>query len=315
MLTGWIIALVLSLVALVFCADRFTHASTQLARLLRLPEFIVGVTVVSIGTSLPELITSIVGVSTGRAGGAELVLGTVIGSNVANILLIAGLTAVVVKKIALEHRIIELETVLLAISGGFLVLTAMDGEVTRSEGLFMVVAYIILAVFAVKQYKTERVDRIRHFPATQNTAMILLNIGVFGVGLAGAAWGVVRSTLSLAELTGLSTSALAVTAVALGTSLPELIVTLRAAYNKHADLAIGNIIGSNVFNVLAIVGIPAMIHNLPVSSDMIFIGLPFFVAATVLYIFTGMSKKLNAYEGAIFLLLYGVFLGKIFHWF
>lgn len=316
MLIGWLVTLLLSLVVLVICADRFTVTAAQLSRRFGLPEFVVGVTVVSIGTSLPELVTSIAGVVSPSADGADVVIGTVLGSNIANILLIGGLAALVAKKIVLEHRIIELETVLLTMSAGFFVLTAMDGTVTRVEGLFMFLAYIIAAVFAFKQYKNKPVAgvpaRVRF--SIHGTWLLLVNLFFFGAGLAVASWVLVRATLNMADLTGLATSALAVTAIALGTSLPELIVTLQAAYKKHAGLAIGNIIGSNVFNVLAIVGIPAMIKDLPVSVDMLWIGLPFFMAATLLYIFTGLSKKLNSYEGAIFLLLYAIFLGKIFHW-
>lgn len=314
MLGGWILVLLIALGVLVFCADRFTHTSTQLARLARLPEFIIGVTLVSIGTSLPELITSLAGVLSPSSQGAEVVVGAVIGSNIANILLIGGLTAVIVKRIALENRIIELETVLLGISGGFLVLTAMDGQVSRIEGLFMLVAYVILAVFALKQHRTGLAHHTGHIEL-HHLPSLILNLVFFGVGMSGAAWVVVRATTEIAELTGLATSALAVTVIAVGTSLPELLVTLQAALKKHAGIAIGNIIGSNVFNILAIISIPALFKDLPVSSDMLLVGLPFFIAATVLYIFAGLSKRLNLYEGAIFLLLYVIFLGKIFHLF
>lgn len=314
MMAGWILILFIALVVLVFCADRFTHTATQLARLARLPEFVVGVTVVSIGTSLPELITSMAGVTSSSSEGAHIVVGTLIGSNIANILLIVGLAAVVTKKILLEHRIVELETVLLAMSAGFLVLTAMDGEITRIEGMFMVVGYVILALFALKQYK-HSLPELKLAKTVHGWPVLISNLVFFGAGLGVAAWTVVRATTQVADLTGLATSTLAVTAIAIGTSLPELIVTLQAALKKQTGMAIGNIIGSNIFNVLALAGIPALFKALPVSSDMLYIGLPFFVAATLLYIFTGLSKRINAYEGSILLLLYAIFLGKIFHWF
>lgn len=314
MISGWILILIISLVVLVFCADRFTHTAALLGRLVRLPEFIVGVTIVSIGTSLPELITAIAGVTSSSSEGTQVVMGTLIGSNIANILLIVGLAAILTKKIVLEHRIVELETVLLTMSAGLLVLTAMDGEITRIEGVFMVVAYVILALFAFKQYKNSLPER-KAANTIHSWPILTLNLLFFGTGLGVAAWVVVRATTQVADLSGLATSALAVTAIAIGTSLPELIVTVQAALKKQTGLAIGNIIGSNVFNVLAIAGIPALFKNLPVSSDMLYIGLPFFVAATLLYIFTGLSKRINAYEGGILLLLYAIFLGKIFHWF
>lgn len=312
----WGIILVAALALLVVCANRFTHSAVHIARLLRLPEFVVGVTVVSIGTSLPELVTSLAGVFSDNASGAEVVVGTVIGSNIANILLIGGLAAVMVKKIDFQKRMIELETVLLTISAGFLVLTAMDGVVTRVEGIAMVATFIILLVFTLREYKNKAIpEEHPHSLSSLNSIASFANMLFFGAGLSLAAWLVVKAALILGDMTGLATASLAATTIAVGTSLPELIITVQAALKKHAGIALGNIIGSNVFNILAIIGIPAIIENLPVSTDMIFLGLPFFGAASILYIFTGLSKRLTVYEGSIFLILYAIFLGKIFHWF
>lgn len=316
MLVWWGLTLIVSIGLLVFCADRFTHSAVHIARLLRLPEFVVGVTVVSIGTSLPELITSLAGVISSSPAAAQVVVGTVIGSNIANILLVGGLAAVIVKKIDFEKKMIELETVLLTISAGFLVLTAMDGEVTRAEGLAMVCSFIILLIFSIKEYKNKSIPKeYPHALSALSTLRSFTGLFFFAAGMAVTAWLVITSTLRVGELSGFATASLAATVIAVGTSLPELLVTIQAAIKKHAGIALGNIIGSNVFNILAIIGIPAILKNLPVNPEMLWLGLPFFGAASLLYIFTGLSKRLTRYEGGIFLVLYILFLGKIFHWF
>lgn len=316
MLLLWGVILVVALAVLVVSANKFTHSAVHIARLLRLPEFVVGVTIVSIGTSLPELVTSLAGVLSSSTGGADVVVGTVIGSNVANILLVGGLAAVMVQKIHFQKRMIELETVLLTISAGFLVLTTMDGVVTRPEGIAMVMTFIILLIFSIREYKNKAIPEDHPHPLSSlSSPASFANLLFFGAGLSLSAWLVVKATLILGDLSGLATASLAATTIAVGTSLPELIVTIQAALKKHAGIALGNIIGSNVFNILAIIGLPAIIENLPVSTDMIWVGLPFFSAASLLYIFTGLSKRLTVYEGSIFLILYAIFLGKIFHWF
>lgn len=131
------------------------------------------------------------------------------------------------------------------------------------------------------------------------------------IGLAIGANYTIESVLKLSELLKISTSLIAITAIAIGTSLPELVVSVRAALKKKYEIALGNVFGSNVFNILLVAGIPAMIRPLVVDDLTFFIGLPFLVIATLLFIISGISRRIHIWEGAMYLLIYILFIAKL----
>ncbi len=319
MLFFWATVLVISLVILVKSADYFIASSEKVGLILGISPFFIGVTIVAFGTSLPELLTSIFAVWD-NAG--EIVAGNVIGSNIANILLVAGLTAVIAGKIKIKRDIVNLDLpLLLSATAGLTVMIAWDRIINFYEG---VVALLFYFVYFFYLYKT-RQDTVSEelqkkweetkakIAAPKMTFSLIAVLVLSGIFLVVGAKLTVISALKISTLLGITASAIALSAIAVGTSLPELAVTIRAANNGNGDMAIGNIFGSNLFNGSFIIGVSSLLGDLPISSDILFIAIPFLVIATVLYTFSGLSQRVYNYEGAMFVLIYVIFLAKLFN--
>ena len=329
MLVVWILVFIASVVILVIAADKFTEAAERLGMALGIPSFLIGVTIVSIGTSLPELFTSLVAVfkSTEAVDTTALVISNNLGSNIVNILLIVGLAAIVAKKLEVKRSLIELDVPLLLLSTGLLILVMMDGTITWMEGLILVIGYAIFLRYSLSEHDRERIgttDDIRvkpHFlkfikkgEFDFHAQQIFLLIIFGGVMYLGARY-TIESIVNLGDIFKISSTILAVTAVAIGTSLPELVVSINAARKGKYEIAIGNVFGSNIFNVLLVVGSASLIKPLVVPQQMIVIGIPFLVVSTLLYAFSGISGKVFNYEGAMYLLIYALFIAKLFNLF
>ena len=319
MLVFWLVALALSLVVLVKSADYFIEASEKVGLILGISPFFIGVTIVAVGTSLPELLTSVVAVLNDAS---EIVAANVVGSNIANILLVAGLTAVVAGKIKIDRDIVNLDLpLLLAATAGLVIMIAWDKTINIYEGIIAILFY---AVYFYYLYKTrhdsiseelkKKWDEAKAKMAHEKISLSLIaTLILSAVFLVLGAKFTVTSALELSTLLGITTSAIALSAIAIGTSLPELAVTIRAASNGNGDMAIGNIFGSNLFNGSIVIGIASFFGDLSITNDVLFIAVPFLVVATMLYTFTGMSRRVYNYEGAMFVLIYILFLGKLFN--
>lgn len=314
----WIVVFVVSLLALVKSADWFTEGAEELGVFLGVPSFVVGVTVVAIGTSLPELVSSIFAVA---EGSPEIVVGNAVGSNVTNIFLVLGLAAVLGGRLFVRREIVKIDLPMLASSAALLGLTALDGTISRVDGLLLLAGAVIYGVYGVRishpspatqaeieasvtqDIKLER-DRLR--------PLVLLKLIGGVVILYFAAEYTIKSVIELSTLLNIGSDVIAISAVALGTSLPELVVSVVAARRGKLEIAIGNVLGSNVFNAFAVVGIPALIAPLPVTHTVLTIGLPFMGVATVLYFFMAQDREITRWEGMPLLLFYVLFLGKLF---
>lgn len=319
MIAFWFFVLVLSLAVLVKAADYFIDASEKIGLIFRISPFFIGVTIVALGTSLPELITSIVAV---LKGSSEIVIGNVVGSNIANILLVVGITAIIVKEIKINKNIVNLDLPLLAASTlALIVMISWDGVVNIYEGIISFALYIIYIVYLYKsRHDTVGEEIVKKIEETKEKLIekkidflliaVLLISAVFLY--LGAKFTVIAS-LNVAELLGITASVISLSAISIGTSLPELAVTIKAASNGKGDLAIGNVFGSNLFNGTLVVGISSLLGPLQVGSEVMVFAIPFLLIATSLYIFSGMSHKIYNYEGAMFVLIYVMFLGKLFN--
>ncbi len=319
MIGFWLIVLVVSLFVLVKSADFFIDASEKVGLILGISPFFIGVTIVALGTSLPELITSVIAV---LGDASEIVAGNVVGSNIANILLVVGITAIAVKSVKIDRDILHLDLPLLAASTIALVaMIAWDGIINIFEGLIALVLYVVYIIYLYKsRHDTMSEEISKKFEEAKaklthkkiNIKLILTIILSILFLFLGAKYTVV-SVLALSTILGITTSAIALSAIAIGTSLPELAVTIRAASNGNGDLAIGNVFGSNLFNASLVVGISSFFGPLQVGAEVMFIAVPFLLGATFLYIFSGMSHKIYNYEGAMFVLIYVMFLAKLFN--
>lgn len=312
MLLFWLIIFILSLAILVKSADYFLLFSEKIGRALRIPAFILGIILVSIGTSLPELISSLVAAFKNVT---EIVPANIVGSNIFNILCIIGLSSIFAKKIVLERDLINIDLPLLASFTSLLVvITAWDGKITLGEGLVSLLAFLVYLHYAYQDRQRE-IDEAKEKNKEKLTLTTFLGLLLSGLFIYLGAQYTIKSTIKISELTGIGTSIISLIAIAAGTSLPELIVSVRAAMLGKFEISLGNIIGSNIFNGSLIIGVSSLVRPLIVTPDVLNIGLPFLIIATILFVFSGISKKIHNWEGALLLLIYIVFLAKSFNLF
>jgi len=323
-LTKEILIFAVSLFVLIKSADYLVKYSEKLGLALGVPQFIIGITLISAGTSLPELATSIFSVIKGEPG---VVAGNVVGSNIANILLVVGITTILVKRVEIKRSLIRLDLPLLVASGAVLVLTLSDGKFTFFEALVSLVGFIIYLTYSVTQPKRDILEKEKEFieatseekqkkPILQKRPPFKWSYVFWVIGSAATLYFgaefTIDSVITLGTLLNVDTSIIAITAVAIGTSLPELIVSVVAAKKGNFDIALGNILGSNIFNGFLIMGVSGLITQLPVETPVMLVGIPFFIVATILLVFSGIERKFYNFEGAFFLILYILFIQQLF---
>lgn len=317
----WVIVFVVSLAALVKSADWFTEGAEELGVFLGLPSYVVGLTIVAIGTSLPELVSSIFAVA---QDSPEIVVGNAVGSNITNIFLVLGLAAILGGRLFVGREIVKIDLPMLASSAALLGLTALDGTISRIDGLLLFAGALIYSVYGMRMSRPSPVTQAKVEAAVVEDLglergrlrpLVLLKLVGGAVVLYFAAQYTVKSVIELSTLFDIGADVIAISAVALGTSLPELVVSVVAARRGKLEIAIGNVLGSNVFNAFAVVGIPALIMPLPVTHSVLTIGLPFMGVATVLYFFMAQDREVTRWEGMPLILFYILFLGMLFHLF
>ena len=303
----WSLLLPASLALLVKSADEFTDAAETVGLAIGLPHFFVGATIVAIGTSLPELVSSVIAVWNGSS---EIVAGNVVGSNIANLLVVLGLAAVIDRHVRIKQRIAVVDLPFLLGSTMLLALVLWDGTVGRGEALVLLTALAVyLHYLLAGRPPIDEPEEERPQASLARPALVLV---VCAAIIFLAAQGTVTSVVRLAEITGIGTEVLAASAVALGTSLPEIGVTVAAARRGNSDMAVGNVLGSNIFNTLAVTGIAALIGPLAVPASLVAFAVPLMVVVTVVVYFMIMQQEITRWEGRLLLLFYAYFLGSLF---
>jgi len=309
---------ILGFLFLVKGADFLVDGASSVAKKFKISDFIVGLTIVSLGTSMPELVVNIMA---SLQGSSEIAIGNVIGSNIANILLILGVSAMIcplpiMKSTVLSEIPFSLTATLLV---GFLANAALFSDahieshhfmLSRIDGIILLgffalfMAYIFNLSKQSKQNGNNQVedDGVKALPMPKSILWIV--IGIIGLFIGGE-W-VVEGAVAIADEMGFSKTFIGLTIVAVGTSLPELVTSAVAATKKKTDLAVGNVIGSNIFNLLWILGISATINPMPfdnITNDDILI----LIGSSSLIIFslaTGKKNTIDRWEGGIFIILY-----------
>lgn len=301
-----ILILILGFLLLIKGADFFVDGSSSIAKKFKIPPMVIGLTLVAFGTSAPELAVSI---DAALALSNGLVFGNVIGSNIANTLLILGLSAAITP-ISISKKTIFKEMPFLIVSTIAMAVMAMDKLIDNSRNLLSRVdGMILLLLFVIYFFSMiEMIVNNKEKDSEEVESMPLLKSSVLTVfGLIAIVMGAdltVTSAVSIAALFGLSETLIGLTVVAVGTSLPELITSVVAAKKGENDIAIGNIIGSNVFNILLVLGVSAIINPIIISSRN-YIDLVILIIATVttmLIMFTG--SKISKWEGRLMYLAY-----------
>ncbi len=294
---------IVSLAALLWASDRFVEAAERIGLSLGISPFIIGVTIVAFGTSLPELATSIVAVLDGTP---EIVIGNVVGSNITNIALVLGLTAVVVNNIELEYNLWHIDIPFLWGSSFLLYFAVSDGNLSIFEAFLFLGGIAIFLAYSLKdQDRPNKEDR----PGASWKDYLLLLGGVAIVSL--SATGVIEAITNISTLLNIAPTVIALSAVAIGTSLPEVAVSLAAARKGKASIAVGNVIGSNIFNVFVVMAIPRFFGPLTIPAEILTVYLPLMIAMTVLMGVMSNNRKITRWEGWMLLLFFGWYLGVL----
>lgn len=252
-------AIVLGIAGLVWGADKFVASSASFARNIGISPLVIGLTIVSVGTSAPEIVVSI---NASLSNSGELAIGNALGSNLANIGLVLGTTLLIAPIPVVRHLIKQESPVLLTITA-LAGLCLYDGILSRFESIILILLVVPLLVMVVK-YKTSHPDdaqseNITTYPNKQAALLFITGLTVLLVSADMAVWG----ASSVATFLGISELVIGLTVIAIGTSLPELAASVTSALKGHHDIALGNIIGSNLFNILLVMGIAGSIQ--PIS--------------------------------------------------
>lgn len=302
-----------SLFVLLKASQYFTNSAEKIGLMLGISHFIIGVTIVAIGTSLPELVSSIVAVVNNSS---EIVSGNVLGSNIANIFLILGIASIIGGRFKIKTNLFPVDLPIMMISAFFLTLTIWDGVFSFGESILFVVSFIIFMLYTANSGKENGKKKNREtgesakMPFRVKPVLIMVLSAVF-IYL-GATY-TIKAVIKISEIFDMGTEVIAMSAVAIGTSLPELAVTISAVKKKNFEMVVGNVLGSNIFNTFAVMGIPGLISELKVPGSLISIGLPVMLAASVLFLVVFVDRQVSKWEGWMFLVFYGFFLGKIFN--
>jgi len=314
MLTLWIIIFVASLTVLVKGADWLLKSAERIGLAMGLSSFVIGVVIIGFGTSLPELVSSIAAI---LSDAPEIVAANVIGSNIANILLIIGFSAVVGGYIMTKKKLTELELPLLAASTVLFLGVAWDGVINTIEAGILLIGFVIYFLYTIyhkDDIETKKeTSKLAKKVSLKPKDFILLVIGLAGL-VVGSKY-LIESVIRISEILNLATGAVALIAVAFGTSLPELLVSTKAVLRGKSDVALGNIFGSNIFNLLLVAGLPGLFSTLPLDEPTLRIGLPALIAATLIFIFSSVVQKIYRWEGFFYILIYIIFVGKLFNLF
>ena len=311
-----IAAIVLGLAVLVWSADRFVDGASATARYAGMPPLLIGMVIVGFGTSAPEIVVSVISAMEGNPG---LALGNGYGSNIANIGLILGITALI-SPISVHSQVLRKELPILLVITLLSLALLWNGMLARTDAIVLLVVFVLLMAWSIKQGMNdgkdsmtgEEVKELDENLMTLKQAIFWLVFGLLLLVVSSRVlvWGAVN----IAHAFGVSDLIIGLTIVAIGTSLPELASSIAAIRKNQHDLAIGNVIGSNLFNTLAVVGLAGVIHPLDVASEvisrdfvvMIGLTLSLFVLG---YGFRGRPARINRIEGGLLLAIYLAYTG------
>jgi len=312
-----LLLLVLGLAILIKGADLLVDGASSLASRLGVSALVIGLTVVAFGTSAPELVVNILA---SVKGNSDIAIGNIVGSNIANILLILGIAAVIYP-LAVKRGTVWKEIPLAFLAMWVMALTANDILIEGSgwAGLTRIDGFILLSFFLIFLYYTFEISKVTG-GSVEKIKVIKWSTSIFMVlaGLAaltlGGKW-VVDGAIAVAKYFDLSEALIGLTIVAVGTSLPELATSAVAAYKRNADIAVGNIVGSNIFNIFWILGLSAILRPLPFSPALntdVLVGL---VATIILFMFMFIGKKhtLERWQGFLFIALYFIYVAYLIY--
>ncbi len=317
------ILLIIGFVLLIKGADFFVDGSSSVAKILKVPTIIIGLTVVAFGTSMPELSVS---VTAALRGSNDLAVSNVLGSNIFNLLVVLGCCALV-KPVAAKWSLLKKEfpfsilitVILLLVDSDFSIMKILDGNqgfvLGRWAGLLFLILFVLYIYATVKSALRSRAEA-KDMEEEEYKTMSPLKSGIYIViGLIGIVWGgnlVVDSASNIALTFGWSQTFIGLTIVALGTSLPELVTSVVAARKGENDLAVGNVVGSNIFNILLILGVSSFITPITLDVTAVYDTIILIIASIIVYVSAISKREIQRKEGILFLVCYFAFFLYVF---
>ena len=287
-------------------ADWFVEGAAGIAMRFGIPQLVIGLTIVAMGTSAPEAAVSI---AAAMKGNADITIGNILGSNILNILVILGLAASIVP-IAVARSTVRIEMPFMIAVTALLFYQGRDGSISLADGGVLMVAFAVYMMYLYTMAMKSNVDSDLEEPGLPLGRCLLSAVGGLALIIAGSNVTVGAAT-SIATYAGLSERFIGLTIVALGTSLPELFTSVAAARRGNADIAIGNIVGSNIFNILFVVGLSSLIIDIPFASAFNFDTYVALGAAVLLWLCVLRTQRLQRWAGALMLVCYAAYLGYI----
>ncbi len=297
-----ILLLVVGLAVLVAGAEFLVRGSVSIASKFSISPLVIGMTIVAFGTSAPELIVS---VKAALIGSSDIAIGNVVGSNIANIALILGITALIFP-IAIDKQSINVDWPMMIFASGLFYLFMLDGNIARWEGVILFLALVSFTIWLINNSKKKNKDLEKDENKEKvnlTKASLFIAIGLIGLYF-GADWFII-SSVNIAQELGMSQHIIGVTVVAFGTSVPELVTSAVAAFRKQDDISIGNLIGSNIFNILGVIGLSGIIQPISVSEVVLNFDI-FWVIGVAIALFPLMrfGQKITRIKGLFLLLIY-----------
>ncbi|RME79130.1 MAG: sodium:calcium antiporter [Methanobacteriota archaeon] len=291
-----------SLAFLVKSAEVFTEKAEKLGLWLKIPSFIVGVTIVAVGTGMPELASSLAAV---WHGSPSIVMSSIIGSNIANILLILGVAALLLKREhKFKHDILHGDITFLIMAALLLGIVISDGNVSNIEAALLFIGYGIYALYNYGlNKKNKEKKREVSFSAIDGIALI---VSVAIIVIASDVF--IGSALNIAEKYNIGVEVMGLVGIAIGTSLPELAVAISAVKKGNVEMAFGSVSGSNIFNTFVVASVPKLLGNITFPTALLSGPYMYLLLASAVFLSVALDKKIHKYEGAMLLLLYAFFI-------
>lgn len=306
--------LIVGLILLVIAGDALVRGAVDIAQKLHIPPIVIGLTIVAFGTSAPELVVSLEAALKGAPG---LAIGNVVGSNITNILLVLGLPAMITPMVITENGV-RRSVVYMVVMSLLFTLLCLDGNISRFDGIVLfalLIIYLSYSAYAANKARNGRApttpDELAQPSLNGLKSALFIILGIIGLGFGGKL--TTEGALGLATMFGVTDSAVGLTIVALGTSLPELATSFSAALRKQTGVVIGNVIGSNIFNILGILGITSFVVPLTVSSHIASFDIWVMLAvALVILPIAFWSKRVNRLEGLVMTIAYIAYSVSVF---
>lgn len=311
----WIIIFAISLLVLVKGSDYFSDSIEKVGLFFGIPAFIVGVTLVTLGTTLPELVSSLFAIA---RNSSEIVAGTVIGSNITNIFLVLGVAIMFCEgKVEIDHDLLHVDLPLMVGSIFLLAITVWNGVFSVREAFVCLLLFLVYLLYNINARKRERskilgkeIKKEAREEGEMNFSTVIVILASVALIYFGAKY-TIESVIHLSEIFNVGKEIIAITAVALGTSLPELVVAVSFVRKGKAEIAVGNVMGANMLNTLGVMGITGIFGDLIIPADLVIFGVPMMIIATLLYFFITQDKEITKWEGALLIIFYILFVGKV----